>query len=486
MTKRLTGPLVALLFAASLAALTPAQGAAALAGTKCTKVNTTKTVTGTRYKCVKVGKVLRWVKVTSPKPVTPTTPAKPSSPTPPPATPAANAPDPWSVSPEPLSTCRAPDLRTTKQVGGGIAYPISAETYGKQLPSTGTVKVVVIPIDFSDVPGAVAPSTLIDPIINTTNAWLTRFSNGKLTYEWQTAKSWIRAPKPSANYAWEHPGGSSTGNPYPPVTTFYSVATIGNALLAAAQDQFSYKGVQIVYFIYPPQVRDIWDPVTTYRDISTRDGSIAMQVDAVGQYLFHNKIPLWAWFMHENLHPHGLAGHAPADSFIGVMSNETGADQSLSSWETLILDWQVDNQFYCVSKDKLQPATVTLSPVTSDRSGTKAVMVRTSPSTVLVIESRTTDRWSSQPAAAVNLPATQNGVTIMRIDTTVDVHRRWSGTFAELVKNTVKHGGSLSTGRWMIMDPDTVFYPGESITVDGVRITVGKEAGFHTASIALA
>lgn len=450
-------------------------------GIACTKAGTSKVVNGKRYTCIRSGKRLVWSRGVPARPVAarPTpTPAPTSS-----TTDSPQGPDPWSISPEPIGTCQIPDARTTKTVAGAIAYPVTSGVNTPGLPSRGTSKVAVIPIDFSDVPGTESPSVIIDPIVATTSEWLSHFSNGKFAYQWETWPDWIRAPKPSSHYAWEHPGAPTQGNPYPLSPEFSSTNQITAELASAASKHFDFRGVALVFFIYPRNVRDNWEAMTGSAAVHTPDGTVYVQSAATGGYLYFNGLPIWAWFMHENLHALGLAGHAPADAFRGIMSNETGADLSLSSWETLILDWAVPNQFYCVDAKRITPATVTLSPIASDRSGTKAVMIRTSDHTALVIESRSSGRWSSKPAALRDYPKAMSGITITRIDTSIDRNRAWSGTFAELVFNPRSHGGSQTTHQWDPLDPDVMFFPGETVTVDGVTVTAGIDSGLHTVSI---
>ena len=312
-----------------------------------------------------------------------------------------------SQSPEGIDICRAPDMRTTKSPGiQAIAYPVTSAASPPMIPITGKVKVAIIPIDFSDVPGTGSPSEIIDPEIVKINEWVKQFSNGKMTYEIQTSKSWIRASKDSSEYVWVHPGPVQP-NPLPGAKTgtLRAPAQLAEDLMASAQDSFDYTNLKVVFFVYPKNIVNIWDAVTQYASIQTNKGVVGAQINATGAWLYQNKMPIWSWFIHENMHPHGLAGHAPSDgSPFNLMTNQAGSSLVIDAWDQLILDWQIPNQFYCVSVGKLEKALVEMSPIERDEVGTKAIMVRLSPNEVLVIESRRRDKWSSGQTDWAGLP----------------------------------------------------------------------------------
>jgi hypothetical protein len=384
-------------------------------------------------------------------------------------------------SPEGIEICRAPDMRTTKSSGvQAIAYPVTSGPYPPALPITGKVKVAIIPIDFSDVPGAGSPSEIIEPEILKINEWVKQFSNGKMTYEFQTSKTWIRATKDSSEYVWVHPGPVQP-NPLPGarVGTLRTPAQIAEDLMASAQDSFDYTDLKVVFFVYPKNIVNIWDAITNFNGVNTNKGFIGIQINATGAWLYQNKMPIWSWFIHENMHPHGLAGHAPSDgSPFNLMTNQAGSSLVLDAWDQLILDWQIPNQFYCVSAGKLEKATIKLSPLERDEVGTKAIMVRLSANEVLVIESRRRDKWSSGQTDWAGLPVGFYGLFVYKVDTSIDKNRVELGGFADFISNpNVSHSpfqGSYASQ----FDANRIIYEGETLVTNGVSITLTK-SGDH-------
>ena len=504
---------IAVLIAVTLALPISAVGAIK-SGDTCPKLGKTTTQSGYKYFCIKKNGKLVWgnrVKVTAPAPkqVSPTTPTAASFKDGDPCTKVGEqipnssgilecrniannkrkyfqlslspvAPG-FTQSPEGIETCRAPDMRKTKSPGiQAIAYPVTSSGSQPIIPITGKVKVAIIPIDFSDVPGKGSPSEIIDPEIAKINEWVKQFSNGKMTYDFQTSKTWIRASKDSSEYVWIHPGPVQP-NPLrgARVGTLRTPAQIAEELMARAQDSYDYTNLKVVFFVYPKNIVNIWDAMTNANLIQTNKGPMIGQINATGAWLYQNKMPIWSWFIHENLHPHGLAGHAPSDgSPFNLMTNQAGSSLVLDAWDQLILDWQIPDQFYCVSVGKIEKTTIKLSPLERDEVGTKAIMVRLSPSEVLVIESRRRDKWGSGQKDWAGLPVGFYGLLVYKVDTTKDSNRVEIGGFADFISNPgVSHGifqGSYSSE----FDANRIIYEGETLVTNGVSITLTK-SGDH-------
>ena len=192
-----------------------------------------------------------------------------------------------------------------------------------------------------------------------------------------------------------------------------------------------------------------------------------------------------------NLHNQGLQGHAPNQgSNFGIMTNQYGLSLVLNSWDTLIIDWQYENQFYCVQRENLKPTTLTLSPLEREEIGTKAIMIKLSNSQALVIESRRRDKWSSGYNGFPGLPVGFYGLIVYKVDTTAKPlygveepdgpdWKDSSTAYAYLIRNlNVDHGyinGAPQSGR---IDLNFVMYEGESLTTNGIKISLIK-SGDH-------
>ena len=390
-------------------------------------------------------------------------------------------PPPMTDSPESLETCRAPDARTEKNPGvQAIAYPVTSARYPPAIPAIGKIKVAIIPIDFSDVPGTGSPSDLIDPEIVRINDWVKQFANGKMTYDIQTSKKWIRASKESSEYVWIHPGpeGLLLKNPLPgaKIGVLREPSQIAQDLMASAQDDFDYTNLKIVAFVYPKNIVNIWHAMTAFGGgIQTNKGIVNAQTNATGASLYQNHMPMWSWFIHENMHPHGLAGHAPSDgSPLNLMTNQDGLSLVLNAWDQLILDWQIPNQFYCISLNNLKRSEVILSPLERNEIGTKAIMVRLSSHEVLVIESRRRDHWSNGYPDYKGLPKGFYGLVVYKVDTSINRNRVQTGGFADFVKNTKVNHANFFTENTPNFDFNWMIYEGETLSTNGISISLTK------------
>jgi hypothetical protein len=474
-------PIAILSISLSLTSLVPAVGAAK-AGSLCKKAGITEISSGKLFTCIKSGKKLLWNKgVTVQSPV-PSTSAS-ASPTLTPTESQAN----YLNSPEELNVCRVPDKRTTKTGAvAAIAYPVSSGTYPPAVPNLGSVNVAIIPIDFSDVPGKGSPSTLLDPEIAQINKWIKHFSNGKTSYNIQTSTKWIRASKPSTQYQWEHPG--NTGNPLPesqrgPYRTPTEIAT---DLMRDAQNDFDYTNLKIVFFVYPKEVSAIWDAITNVGGVETNKGRVNIQINAAGKWLYSSNFPIWAWFLHENLHPTGLAGHAPMDaSPFNIMTNQAGAALVLSAWDQAILDWQGDNQIYCVSQSNLSETLIPMNSIDNDsQAGTKAIFIKISDHEVIVVESHRRAYWSQGWLGYPGLPEDMKGLLVYKVDTTVDKNRVMEGpAFAQLLPI---EGGSSDNYFGPYSPPFPMKYfvkVGQTVKSSGVTITLVKSGSYDTVKV---
>jgi hypothetical protein len=448
-------------------------------GVSCGKIGTNAIVASKKFTCVKSGKKSVWDKgvvivqpAKQPSTTSSLTPEQSSS-----AEPVVK----FLASAEPLENCRIPDARNSKiVVPQAIAYPVSSGRQPVGIPSSGVVNVAIIPIDFSDLPGNESPASLIEPEIIQSKKWIEHFSNGKSTYNFQTTSKWIRAPKASNFYTWTHPGhpgnpiiGSISGPERP-------LVDIAAELMGAAEKDFDYRNLNIVFFIYPKNIVNIYDAATQYGPVQTNVGTVNVQINAAGAWLYEKNFPIWAWFIHENMHPTGLAGHAPNDgSTFNIMTNQAGASLVLDTWDQAILNWQADDEIYCVSKENLDTTDIPIQSLESlSANGTKAIFVKLSSNQVLVIESRKYDYWSKGWNGYPGLPKDFHGLLVYKVDTSVDLTRVESkGGFAVYQTDPNLDSGSY----WGPYSPEfklnSLIKEGQVMQSSGISIKLLKAGG---------
>jgi hypothetical protein len=156
------------------------------------------------------------------------------------------------------------------------------------------------------------------------------------------------------------------------------------------------------------------------------------------------------------------------------MTNQDGLSLVLNAWDQLILDWQIPNQFYCVSLNNLKKTEVMLSPLERNEIGTKAIMVRLSSHEVLVIESRRRDTWSNGYPEYKGLPKGFYGLVVYKVDTSINRNRVQTGGFADFVKNTKVNHANFFTENTPNFDLNWMIYEGETLSTNGISISLTK------------
>jgi hypothetical protein len=304
----------------------------------------------------------------------------------------------------------------------------------------GTVNIAVILVDFADVVGD--QSEIADHVAQVKKAaeWMTWYSQGNVKYSLQITERWIRAPQPSGDYFWLHPGKTGTQ-----VQTDQEIAS---AYQGFARSVVDMSNTTVIWVVHPKKVTAI-DEGFAWRG--------SPSVFSIGSDTYKGGWPIWQHFLHETLHSHGALGHSPKNSFFGLFNFTGSPGATLNSWDAITLDWMRPENLYCVSRDRLARVELNLVPLEREQAGLRAAVIKLSNSEALIIESHRRDKWSDR------WPAGTYGVTVMRVDTRVD---------------TVFDMGS-STGRYLMDDRrNSLMVEGESLDIDGVRISLVK-SGNH-------
>lgn len=511
---------------------------APITGTKCTKVNSTKTISNMKYTCVKSGKTLVWNKGISIKPTaapspsatpTPTpTPTKSATPTPAPTTKAA---DSFKVgdscnkegdaitsngiqlicrqianrkffyfelsttfstatnpkSPDSLATCRLTDQRPTpyQPEGTQITYPIKPGLFSVK---SGIEKIAVVGFDFSDSPGEGSPLDIYGNDLKRSADFFNWYSNGKVKLEFTTHDKWIRLSQPSRKY--------ETGEHFSTVSGNLTVLEMAHEFQSAVKKYINIDGYTSIWFVYPKNIQTI-----------TQNFGLAAGFDnmpsfyGVGPIQYSIALPLWTYYIHEMLHEQGLQGHSPKAPWrFGVLLNGNGYTAGMNSWDELSVDWMSEDEIYCIDKSRLKPVVIDLAPIERQQSGVHSVMIKLDTHRALVIESHRAGDF------AQGMPDYGYGVTLQLVDTTKETtwndekatsvylqivnYQRYGPEFGTRINNKLAdesgvnmfNGIGVSGARWGL-DQNYLMLEGEKFSFEGITIEFVKSGNTDQISI---
>ena len=383
-----------------------------------------------------------------------------------------------------MKDCQVPD-QTNRPPG---ATPVGYKTNRYQNPSyptEGNFKIVILPIDFSDVPGEALDKNVLDKYVNIIEKWYSYESNGKLKVTVSYVDKWLRAPKPSQKYNWNHPG---TQNP-----TNLTDDQIGQDFADIADPYVDFRNVGAFFVMHPNRIKTIEYGTLANVRVNTAEGAISPYVVANGFMSDRQDGALWAYWIHEFMHHVGITGHAPDHLWgMDLMTLQSGFGLSTTTWNQLLIDWLPANQLYCRTIDNLKSDILTLTSIDSLNDGIKSAMIAVSSHEVLVIESRRKDFWSSSVNTLVNKEAFDGfyGVLIYLVDTTktssnfdLDItapdYDPTKYRFAYNLKISSNHINEYK-GVWNL---DYLMLYGESVEFRNIRISLIDSGDFDTIKI---
>lgn len=396
--------------------------------------------------------------VVRPKPVAPVTPA--TEPYVAPTTPGA-----------PASTCQLLDTSNERRIYGNIPGGFPRQPYYVKQP--GVLKMALIPIDWADQPGEADPLGRVADQMTRFTDWYDMVSEGRLKVEWVSTPNWVRLPGAAQDYVISQSSYFQTG------TAPERMAKLAGAAIAAADPSFDFSGVDVVAFVLPKtqNVLEVTAQGFQYQSTSqfpTAEGLINRFV-AAGRYFDVPYRTFWAYWAHEVGHmlllPHIGSSTAsnPMQGF-DLMGSQDAPSRTLSAWLRYLIGWLSDEQIYCQAVDALAPTSVMLNPIDDRGPGVKAAMVRTSPTTLLVVESRRKTAFACTPDGRLD------GVLVYTYDSTL-------GHSDEMLKPAIPagrgSGGSSCGSRY----DDALLSVGDAVTVDGVTVSVTKSGRYDTVSI---
>ena len=273
------------------------------------------------------------------------------------------------------------------QAGGDTALSSGFPRGVNRLPNSGTIRALIVPVDFSDVPGAGKPSQVFFDMAKGTHDFYLKESAGKVHFDFKVLENWQRQAFSSTSYNLGSYNGGDSGGYY-------------RALIRATDPIVDYSQFDVVYFLSPPTIpwKSIAYGPAFPTTIVTGDGPLYSGTIS-GADAYSNttvKGDGWKWMSHETGHLFGLhdlytiGTDNPFGAWDLMSLNWSNNFIELTAWNRYISGWLADSQIACVPPGSISASgtQLKLDPLETDSAGTKALAIPLSDSQILVVESR--------------------------------------------------------------------------------------------------
>ena len=313
--------------------------------------------------------------------------------------------------------------------------------------------VQLIYMDFSDVVATGNPSDDKTFWTDGVSKFLADMSNGVVNFEWRTTETYNRMSKKLADYRVTRTAGGST------------VPLVQEAM-ALADKQIDFTGVDFVVAVLPPNTpRELSDVspalmLSSSDPFKTDEGRVYRATLVGGDMRFPEGHLL---LTHEFGHLLGLndyywygwkPGMVYEDQFkfMGNFDNMNfapGNSREWTAWSRWIIDFLPDSKVLCAREGV--EATAQLDAVSKVGTAPQLLVIRTSSTEAIAVESRRNTRHDSKASSA------SNGLLVYKIDTKIfngqgplRIVRKPGSVDALFSDAPLKVGESLVVGSWKI------------------------------------
>ncbi|SVC55022.1 uncharacterized protein METZ01_LOCUS307876, partial [marine metagenome] len=297
-----------------------------------------------------------------------------------------------------------------------VGFPLDGNT-----PATGTIKVVLLPVDFSDAVGTGQEISDAQVQIDIFNEWVRSQSRSTLTVDWAFPAEWLRASRPSLEYGLDPDSVYAAMRGGDARDYAAIVESFGTEVVALADSLVDFTDVQFVFVLLPKTIVHI-DPHVGYFHLNIpSDESTIEKLWGGGAFFYRPdnygfpEKELWSVWLHEIGHTWGLAGHAPVailgrehergstDSDLHLMGNQDALHKVFSVWDQWLLGWLPENEVYCLPGSQLDRTDVELVALErSGEGGYRTAMIPLTQSSILVVESHRSEGYGERAAPLGN------------------------------------------------------------------------------------
>jgi M6 family metalloprotease-like protein len=322
-----------------------------------------------------------------------------------------------------------------------------------RLKSYGNIKALIVPLDFTDVPGKDNPVTYFTPIAKGVDKYYNTISYGRLAFDFTILPEYVHMDFPISKYGISNSVGSGDVEGY------------RSAILAATNKEIDFSAYEAVYFLVPkemPMSLMGWGPAITAPMEVTGGYIINGATGGADMYFNENNGIIggtWKWMAHETGHAFGWydEDYQHQSSSLGnwgLMSQSWTNDViEQNAWDRYLQGWLTESQIGCTQLAELATTkSFTLSALSENNDEQKSVMIPLSDSKILVLESR-------RASTLDNFTGTREGLLVYTVDMTIG---QLGGGY-----KTIRRPGSTDRDF-----RDAALLAGDSVTVEGVTIKV--------------
>lgn len=370
---------------------------------------------------------------------------------------------------EPLDVCRIRDKRSSAG-GGATGFPFR----GERMRVDGQLDLAIIPIDFLDAPANVSVDDFVDPQVERFMATFEMWAGDNELVKWHIPDDWLRMPKESKYYQWDHSTIQGDGTLKPDSDTqLMSVAEQQYDIFSEAEKVLDLSEVDYAYVIANPDATQIlFAPYSHDRRVKTAQGIYNFPHYGFGTTITGNwSARGWTALWHEMLHFRGVTGHAPGNEF---PYNLMAAGETLNVWDAFLLGWHDEEQLLCFDANNLTSQTFQLGAMELPVRGPRGAVIKIDETSALVLETRRKGAYNAL------IPKGFAGLQVYLVDS-AKVAKRYDGNmerekdyFAYHLRIDSMDHKAISAVPQLFApgypDLNETAFPGDSFTYRGVKI----------------
>ena len=370
------------------------------------------------------------------------------------------------------------------------------------LPTVGEINIGLVLLDWSDKQGTEADKEYYLGELEMMAKWFERVSQGKLKLNFRTSEEWSTLRGSWQEYKLEdnQEGGDEERVPW-------EQWLLDEAVLAS-DGVFDYSQIDVVLLaiprsgeVYLGRTRQMYseDTIMTsgtqgmaydLHEESERGTALKTSEGVIGNWIIsgtqfqHNDNTSTAWihWAHELGHMHGFISHmnqpverAYAPIFhnsmygVGLYADQWIVTRVEASWTAWVAGWLDDEQIWCVDAADIEDEIFSLNDFRDIDGSIKALIIRTSETSGLVIESR---KWNEEfdYSTEYSEQGLYDAVVMYNIDSS-----RWIAdqSMVPLVPQTTNErwdNGKWPPNSWSFTD--IYFHEGEAAEFEGLSIEV--------------